>query len=43
MDSVVLDASAALRAVLAPADHASVLAVIESVSAVMAPQLFTPD
>lgn len=43
MDSVVLDASAALRAVLSPADHLSVLAAIESASDVMAPQLFAAE
>ena len=43
MDSVVLDASAALRAVLSPADHSSVLAAIESASDVMAPQLFAAE
>lgn len=43
MNSVVLDASAALRAVLSPAEHLSLLAEIESASDVMAPQLFAAE
>lgn len=43
MESVVLDASTALRAVLSPADHASLLDAIESASEVIAPQLFAAE
>jgi len=43
MASTVLDASAALRVVLSPADHSSVLTAIESASDVMAPQLFAAE
>ncbi len=43
MDNVVLDASAALRTVLSPADHPSVLVAIESASDVLAPQLFAAE
>jgi len=43
MDSVVLDASAALRAVLSPADHTAMLESIESASDVLAPQLFAAE
>ena len=43
MDSVVLDASAALRAVLSPADHLPMLEGIESASDVIAPQLFASE
>lgn len=43
MDSVVLDASAALRAVLSPADHSPLLEAIEAASDVIAPQLFASE
>jgi predicted nucleic acid-binding protein len=43
MTSLVLDASAALRVVLSPADHEVLLADIESASDLLAPQLFAVE
>jgi predicted nucleic acid-binding protein len=43
MDSIVLDASAALRTVLSPVDHPDLLEAIESASDVLAPQLFAAE
>jgi len=43
MSTVVLDASAALRVVLSPADHPTLLTQIESASEVLSPQMFAAE
>lgn len=43
MSVVVLDASAAIRLVLSPADHAELLAEVEAASDVLAPHLFAAE
>jgi predicted nucleic acid-binding protein len=43
MAVITLDASAAIRMVLSPADHEELLNAVESASEVMAPQLFCAE
>lgn len=43
MSVVLLDASAAIRLVLSPVDHAAMLAEVEAASDVLAPYLFSAE